>query len=253
MTSKTMNSPIIDALEKREKERAVHAHGSFPYEILKQLEAVLPDSMENTAETGCGRSTILFSNISKNHFAFCIDDHDYKDQSSVLYFEDSEMGIKDRVTWEFGPTQKTLPRYTHNCQYDCVLIDGPHGYPFPDMEYYFFYPHIKPGGYLIIDDIHIPSIGRMADILQEDAMWNFITLISTTAVLQRTEAEETPTFGDQWWTQDYNRRRVNPQMEFFLDDGQKLESFASRNARREKRENAPKHMKIFYKIRNLFG
>ena len=171
----------------------------------------------------------------------------------MLYFEDSEMGVKDRVTWEFGPTQQTLPQYTHNFQYDCVLIDGPHGYPFPDMEYYFFYPHIKPGGYLIIDDIHIPSIGRMADILQEDAMWNFITLISTTVVLQRTEAEETPTFGDQWWTQDYNRRRVNPQMEFFLDDGQKLESFASRNARREKRENAPKHMKIFYKIRNLFG
>ena len=99
-----MNSPIIDALEKKEKERAVHAHGSFPYHILKQLEAVLPDSMENTAETGCGRSTILFSNISKNHIAFCIDDHDYKDQSSVLYLEDSEMGVKDRVTWEFGPT-----------------------------------------------------------------------------------------------------------------------------------------------------
>ena len=152
-----MNSPIIDALEKKEKERAVHAHGSFPYHILKQLEAVLPDSMENTAETGCGRSTILFSNISKNHIAFCIDDHDYKDQSSVLYFEDSEMGVKDRVTWEFGPTQQTLPHYTHNFQYDCVLIDGPHGYPFPDMEYYFFYPHIKPGGYLIIDDIHIPA------------------------------------------------------------------------------------------------
>ena len=211
----------------------MHAHGSFPYHILKQLEAVLPDSMENTAETGCGRSTILFSNISKNHIAFCIDDHDYKDQSSVLYFEDSEMGVKDRVTWEFGPTQQTLPHYTHNFQYDCVLIDGPHGYPFPDMEYYFFYPHIKPGGYLIIDDIHIPSIGRMADILQEDAMWNFVTLISTTAVLQRTEAKETPTFGDHWWTEDYNRRRVNPEMEFFLDDGKKLESFASRNARRE--------------------
>jgi len=247
-----MNSPIIDALEKKEKERAVHAHGSFPYHILKQLEAVLPDSMENTAETGCGRSTILFSNISKNHIAFCIDDHDYKDQSSVLYFEDSEMEVKDRVTWEFGPTQQTLPHYTLNFQYDCVLIDGPHGYPFPDMEYYFFYPHIKPGGYLIIDDIHIPSIGRMADILQEDAMWNFVTLISTTAVLQRTEAEETPTFGDHWWTQDYNRRRVNPEMEFFLDDGKKLESFASRNARRENRENAPRPLSIFHKIRTLF-
>jgi hypothetical protein len=47
-----------------------------------------------------------------------------------------------------------------------VLLDGPHGYPFPDMEYYFFYPHIKPRGHLVIDDIQIPSIGRMTDILQ---------------------------------------------------------------------------------------
>ncbi len=55
--------------------------------------------------------------------------------------------------------------YTHGDPYDCVLIDGPHGYPFPDMEYYYFYPLIKPGGILIIDDIHIPSNGRMADII----------------------------------------------------------------------------------------
>ena len=61
-----------------------------------------------------------------------------------------------------------------------MLLDGPHGYPFPDMEYYFFYPHIKIGGYLIIDDIHIPTIGRMADILQEGAMWEFVSLVSDT-------------------------------------------------------------------------
>ena len=84
-------------------------------------------------------------------------------------------------------------------------------------------------------------------------MWNFITLISTTVVLQRTEAEETPTFGDQWWTQDYNRRRVNPQMEFFLDDGQQLESFASHNAKRQNLESVQSPLGIFHKIRNLFG
>tara|TARA_B110000305_G_C19102701_1_gene475993 strand:+ start:325 stop:672 length:348 start_codon:yes stop_codon:yes gene_type:complete len=115
MNTKNQNSPVINTLELKEKERPVHAHGSFPYEILKGLESILPDKMENTAETGCGRSTILFSNISERHTAFCIDDHSYQDQSSVRYFEDSEMGVKENVSWEFGPTQQTLPHYTHNC------------------------------------------------------------------------------------------------------------------------------------------
>jgi hypothetical protein len=252
MNTKTMNSPIISALEQKEKERAIHAHGIFYYRVLSELEAILPNNMEHTAETGCGRSTILFSNISNNHTVFCIDDHDYKDQSSVLYFVESEMGVKERVRWEFGPTQETLPRYKHDCQYDCVLLDGPHGYPFPDMEYYFFYPHIKPGGYLVIDDIHIPSIGRMADILQEDAMWEFVSLISTTAVLQRTEAIQTPINGDHWWTQNYNRRRISKSMEYFLDDGGIKESFFSKNARRERTKLVRGGVRLLGKIRNLF-
>ena len=118
--------------------------------------------------------------------------------------------------------------YTHGDPYDCVLIDGPHGYPFPDMEYYYFYPLIKPGGILIIDDIHIPSIGRMADIIQEDAMWEFVELLSTTAVFRRTSAPLTPNKGDHWWTQDYNRRRITPDMEFYLDDGKKARPLADR-------------------------
>ena len=34
-----------------------------------------------------------------------------------------------------------------------VLIDGPHGYPFPEIEYFYFYPRLKPGALLVVDDI----------------------------------------------------------------------------------------------------
>ena len=53
---------------------------------------------------------------------------------------------------------------------DIVLIDGPHAYPFPDLEYYYFYPHIVTGGLLIIDAINIPSIRNMAEVIKQDAM-----------------------------------------------------------------------------------
>lgn len=221
-------SPIIDKLEHLEHTRAIHAHGGLAYDTLKGFERILSADMERTAETGCGRSTILFSNISQHHTAFCLDDHDYGDQSSIGYFEKSNLAKPANVEWVLGPTQVTLPVYTHGDPYDCVLIDGPHGYPFPDMEYYYFYPLIKPGGILIIDDIHIPSIGRMADIIQEDAMWEFVELLSTTGVFRRTSAPLTPNKGDHWWTQDYNRRRITPDMEFYLDDGKKARPFADR-------------------------
>jgi hypothetical protein len=39
-------------------------------------------------------------------------------------------------------------------------------------------------------------------------MWVLVSLISTTAVLQRTEALQTPINGDHWWTQNHNRRRI---------------------------------------------
>jgi len=33
-----------------------------------------------------------------------------------------------------------------------------HGYPFPEMEYYFIYPHLEENALLIVDDIHIQNI-----------------------------------------------------------------------------------------------
>ena len=224
---------VIARLEALESNREIHAHGGLSYEVLSALENILPDSMDNTAETGCGRSTILFSNISLHHDVFCIEDRSYKDRSSVDYFEQSSMSKPKNVHWHFGPTQQTLPVHQHDVQYDCVLLDGPHGYPFPDLEYCFFYPHIKTGGFLIVDDIHIPSISRMADILQEDAMWQFIALATKTAVFQRTDEAPTPPLGDHWWTQGYNRRRINPEMEFYLDDMNTATPFLERSRQQD--------------------
>lgn len=54
----------------------------------------------------------------------------------------------------FGPTQLTLAAYRHPHRYDVVLIDGPHGWPFPELEYWHFYQHMRPGGILIVHDVN---------------------------------------------------------------------------------------------------
>ena len=100
----------------------------------------------------------------------CLDDREHGENSSVNYFKTCELTNNDRVHLVFGPTQKTLPNYSDFKSYDVVLIDGPHGYPFPEMEYYYFYPHLRTNGLLILDDVHIATIGRLADVIAEDAM-----------------------------------------------------------------------------------
>ncbi|MFN3326562.1 MAG: hypothetical protein ACK5AZ_23950 [Bryobacteraceae bacterium] len=44
-----------------------------------------------------------------------------------------------------GPSQQTPPRHCFDHPFQLVLLDGTHAYPFPDLEYYFLYPHLETG------------------------------------------------------------------------------------------------------------
>jgi hypothetical protein len=206
-----------------------HAHCSFGTPTLRRIEEyIVQMDIENSAETGCGKSTILLSNYAKSHTIFTRDDRRMGARSSVNFFLDCPLTKVDRLTYVFGPAQRTLHRYHDKHKpYDLVLIDGPHGYPFPEMEYYSFYPHIKAGGLLILDDVHIPTIGRLADFIAEDDMFEVVDLIVATAIFRRTDA---PTFdprGDGWWLQNYNRRRVSSERDFFLLSDNVVDRFTS--------------------------
>lgn len=211
-------SPIMDAYESWDEAARNHSAGAFPTEVLRLIERMLPGRIRASAETGCGKSTILFSNASDHHTVFCLDDRDQGDSSSVEFFRRCPVSRLDRLELVYGPTQRTLPHYQHTRRYELVMLDGPHGWPMPELEYYFFYPHIEPGGLLILDDCNIPTIGRMADVLAEDAMWNLEGLAATAAIFRRTDAPVFDPLGDNWWEQHFNRRRVSRRRSFHLAD-----------------------------------
>jgi hypothetical protein len=195
-----------------------HAGHAFATSVLARIEKLLPPSMSRTAETGCGKSTILFSNISGSHTVFALDDTSLPD-SSVAFYRDCPVTRSEVVTTVFGPTQRTLRNFKHEGYYDCVLIDGPHGWPFPEFEYLMFFPNIRPGGFLLLDDCVIPTIGRMADVLAEDPMWELVEIVgSNTAVFRRTDAKTFDPEGDGWWEQPFNRRRVSSKRLIWMKD-----------------------------------
>jgi FkbM family methyltransferase len=204
-TGETMS--IVDKIDAHGLSNKSHNAGAFPSSVLIQLEKLMPKKVKASAETGCGKSTILFSNISAHHTVFCLDDRKDK-ESSIKYFQSCPVTKPKNIELVLGPTQISMPKYKKYQKYDVVLIDGPHGFPFPDLEYYYFYPHLKEGSLLIVDDVHIATIGRLADFINEDPMFEFVKLVATTAVFRRTGVKTFDPTGDGWWLQDFNRRRI---------------------------------------------
>lgn len=111
----------------------------------------------------------------------------------------------DHVCWIEGPTQLTLPTYQFQHKIQAALIDGPHGYPFPDLEYYYLYQHLETGALLIIDDIQIATIHNLFEFLKQEQMFSLDEVVDTTAFFTRTDVPTFCPIGDGWWEQGYNK------------------------------------------------
>ena len=183
-----------------------HDSGPLDDNVLKALadHCRAYGTVKSSVETGAGKSTLLFSQVSEHHTVFAIDVG-----QSLTKVRESDQLKPDVVAFVDGPTQRTVPGHSFDRPIDIVLIDGPHAYPFPDLEYYYFYPHIVTGGLLIIDDINIPSIRNMAEVIKQDAMFECIQVIGKTMFLRRTGAPTFDPLGDGWWEQSYNKGHLH--------------------------------------------
>jgi hypothetical protein len=182
-----------------------HGAGAIRHEVLEAIVSLMGGrTVKCTAETGAGKSTLLLSHLSERHIVFSIDSG-----GSISAPRQSPLCRADHVEWVEGPTQVTLPAHAFTEQLDLVLLDGPHAYPFPDLEYYYLYPHLAAGGLLIVDDIWIPTIGNLHNFLKEDEMFEPVTTLGKTAFFRRTSSLTFPTRSDGWWLQNYNRQHMD--------------------------------------------
>jgi hypothetical protein len=202
-------TPISDEMGSfSDRYAGAHRSGSFTTETMREIERLVCQlEMNHTAETGCGKTTILFSQLSAEHTIFTVDDRQYGEESSLGFVLDYPKTRRETLRAVFGPTQKTLPRHNFEAPLDCVFIDGPHGFPFPELEYYFFYPHLRAGALLFINDLNIPTTAKFWEVVSEDRMFEVAEIIGTLGVLRRTAEPVFDPFSDNWWLQRYNQRR----------------------------------------------
>lgn len=219
MGAAVTNTPVTDLIRKHQREYAQsHASGSLNTKIVARIEGLPGAPFTFTMETGCGKSTILLSNISERHVVFTMDDRRLGERSSVNYYMNCPHSRPVEIV--YGPTQLTLPTFSFDRPLSLALIDGPHAFPFPDLEYYHIYPHLEKGAYLIIDDVDIASVRNLYSVVKEDEMFEVVDVVAgKTAILRRTEAPTFDPLGDGWSTQNYNKRRMprrSPGLERYL-------------------------------------
>lgn len=158
--------------------------------------------IRRSVETGAGGSTLLFSHLSARHTAFTVQG----DGAIITRIRSSLLFRPEYADFVEGPTQRTLPPHIFDQPLDAALIDGPHAFPFPQLEYFYLYPHLSIGGLLIVDDIHIRTVHEFYRFLRKDAMFELIDVVDRTAFFRRTSAPVFDPWGDGWWAQFYNRR-----------------------------------------------
>jgi hypothetical protein len=179
-----------------------HQSGTMGPDPLAAIARLTGGHLRRSLETGTGKTTLLLSHISEHHTVFAIDGG-----QSLTVTRKSDLLEGSRVHFVDGPTQRTLLAYQFSEPLDFVLLDGPHGYPFPELEYWAVYPHIRPGGVLAIDDIHIPTIHRLFEFLREDPMFELVEVVPHTAFFRRTTAQTFDPECDGWYLQPFNTSR----------------------------------------------
>ncbi len=183
----------------------LHASGGSSPKVLRAIARQLSGrAIHQSVETGAGATTLLFSHLSERHTVFALDDGGgsiSRVRSSLLFNPGTTIFVE-------GSTQRTLPAHQFTGKLQAALLDGPHAFPFPQMEYYYVYPHLEQDALLVLDDIHVPSSYQLYRFLRADEMFEFIEVVDRAAFFRRTAAPVFDPWGDGWWMQGYNKRTL---------------------------------------------
>jgi predicted O-methyltransferase YrrM len=161
-------------------------HGDITHGLLAEALSLISGTVgsgDRTLETGSGYSTITFAMTGAEHT--CVVPAPAEVAAIRSYCEREGISL-ERVTFEVEPSERVLPVRDLG-PLDFVLIDGSHSFPQVFIDWFYVAGALKPGGTLVVDDIHVWTGRVLRDFLRAEPGWEPVTeLRGRTAVFRKT-------------------------------------------------------------------
>ena len=148
------------------------ANWGISLEALEFIKNHLP-SGARTLETGAGISTIFFAKQGYRHTAVTPSADEVERIKTACKEQEIDLS---KVDFRISPSEMALPAF--NEPLDLVLIDGGHGFPVPQIDWYYGSRCLKVGGLLAVDDVPTWTGGILRDFLRKQPGWTYLTTIS---------------------------------------------------------------------------
>ena len=136
----------LDSLADGKTDKCKQAHGFTDF--YEQLLLPMKDTAEKVCEIGIasGGSIVVWQEYFKNATVYAIDIEDYSKMNSARV----KTFVADQANRKL--LQSFIRKYKSD--YDFILDDGGHSMEQQQVSLGFFFKHVKPGGYYIIEDVH---------------------------------------------------------------------------------------------------
>ena len=122
-----------------------------------------------TLETGTGASTIIFAGSDARHVAISPAHEEHERIAAYCGSEGIDVG---GVRFIDRPSHLALLSEWQPEPLDVVLIDGAHRFPMPIVDWFYTAPHIKEGGWLLVDDAFLGSVNVLVSFLRSHPSWS---------------------------------------------------------------------------------
>ena len=185
--------------------------GGFEREHLERLHVFLARNLPEAPcllETGAGNSTISFLFLSPRRLVSIAPDaqlfariqaycqiHGIPVQALEVHIDGSEW-VLPRIAAE---TRNSKPSF------DFVLIDGCHNWPMVFVDFLYANYMLRPGGYLMLDDLQLHSVKELARMVSEQPGFEAALDLGKSRVFRRT-SEDSRVLGE-WLTLPYIARK----------------------------------------------
>jgi predicted O-methyltransferase YrrM len=155
-----------------------------------------------TLETGCGVSTVLLTVLGAEHV--CVTPG--ADERAAIETHLADRGIDaSTLRFEQAASHEALPRLlAEGGELDLVLVDGGHGFPMPILDWFYAGSLLRRGGVLVADDIGLPAVRMLVDVLDRDPRWRRVAGSGKWAAWER---QSSGPLAEDWTEQPHLRNR----------------------------------------------